>query len=50
VTTQNNENITGNFSESTISVEDGGGNLVNYKIFNLQTAIPLNVMAEITLS
>jgi len=50
VTTQNNENITGNFLESTISVEDGGGNLVNYKIFNLQTAIPLNVIAGITLS
>lgn len=50
VTTQNNENITGNFSQSTISVDDGGGNPVNYKIFNLQTALPLNVTANVILN
>lgn len=50
VITANNENVTNNFSSTTLSVQDGGGNNVTYTLYNLQTALPLNVTAQVTIS
>lgn len=48
--TSNNENITENFVETNINVNDAGGNPVAYKIYTFTSVSPLNVTATITLS
>ena len=50
--TQNFETITGSFILSTAltQVADAGGNLINYKVYNFSTAVPLDLTVTITLS
>lgn len=50
VITANFENITTAFTLSTFNVNDFAGNPIAYKIYNYESAIPLNLILNITLS
>jgi len=49
VITSNNENITSNFVESTINVDDGGGVPRLYKLFTFTSVVDYNVTITVTL-
>lgn len=50
VISSNNETLTNQFTSQAITVNDAGGNPQNYTVFNLETAQPLGVALQVTLS
>jgi hypothetical protein len=48
--TSNNEQIVGNFNLTTFDVNDAGSNPISYRIYTLNTALPLNLNTAITLT
>ena len=50
ITTSNNENITNNFNETTINVDDAGGVSRLYKLFTFTSVVDYNVTITVTLT
>ena len=48
--TSGNEQIVSNFTSTTFDVDDAGGNPTSYKVYKLDTALPLNLNTVITVS